>query len=153
MGLKPGFTNHNKQTNKQKQKHIALKIIANPNLASRMRDFTFRQCGIAQTLTAQLNTTIVVQPLSCVRLFATPWTAACQPSLSFTISQSLLKLMSIESVMPSNHLILCCTHAMLEITQKASNGKLKVGKEEVNWLESSRLEIILQSLTQYKMSV
>ena len=39
----------NKQTN-QNQKHIALKIIANPNLASRMRDFTFRQCGIAQTL-------------------------------------------------------------------------------------------------------
>ena len=37
----------------------------------------------------------------------TPWTAACQASLSFTISQSLLKLMSIESVMPSNHLILC----------------------------------------------
>ena len=38
---------------------------------------------------------------------ATPWTAACQASLSFTISQSLLKLMSIELVMPSNHLILC----------------------------------------------
>ena len=41
------------------------------------------------------------------RLFATPWTAACQASPSFTISQSVLKLMSIESVMPSNHLILC----------------------------------------------
>ena len=39
---------------------------------------------------------------------ATPWTAACQPSLSITSSRSLLKLMSIESVMPSNHLILCC---------------------------------------------
>ena len=48
-----------------------------------------------------------VQPLSCVRLFATPWTAKRQPSLSITNSQSLLKLMSIESVMPSNHLILC----------------------------------------------
>ena len=46
--------------------------------------------------------------LSCVRLFVTPWTAACQASLSITSSQSLLKLMSIESVMPSNHLILCC---------------------------------------------
>ena len=51
--------------------------------------------------------TVVVQLLSCVRLFATPWTAAHQASLSFTLSQSLLKLMSIESVMPSNHLILC----------------------------------------------
>ena len=50
---------------------------------------------------------VVVQSLSCVRLFATPWTTVCQASLSFTISWSLLKLMSIESVMPSNHLILC----------------------------------------------
>ena len=48
-----------------------------------------------------------VQSLSCVRLFATPWTAARQTSLSITNSRSLLKLMSIESVMPSNHLVLC----------------------------------------------
>ena len=48
-----------------------------------------------------------VQSLSRVQLFATPWTAACQDSLSFTIYWSLFKLMSIESVMPSNHLILC----------------------------------------------
>ena len=48
-----------------------------------------------------------VQLLSCVWLFVTPWTAALQASLSITNSQSLLKLMSIESVMPSNHLILC----------------------------------------------
>ena len=48
-----------------------------------------------------------VQLLSRVRLFATPWTAAHQASLSITNSQSLPKLMSIESVMPSNHLILC----------------------------------------------
>ena len=48
-----------------------------------------------------------VQLLSHVRLFVNPWTAACQASLSFNISQSLLKLMSIESVMPSNHLIFC----------------------------------------------
>ena len=45
--------------------------------------------------------------LSRVQLFAIPWTAACQASLSITSSQSLLKLMSIESVMPYNHLILC----------------------------------------------
>ena len=45
--------------------------------------------------------------LSCVQLFATPWTAALQAPLSFTISLSLLKLMSIESVMSSKHLILC----------------------------------------------
>ena len=49
---------------------------------------------------------LVVQSLSHGRLFATPWTAARQASLSFTISQSLHKLMSIESMMSSNHLIL-----------------------------------------------
>ena len=52
-------------------------------------------------------TEVVVQSLSHVRLFATPWIVAHQAFLSFTISQSLLKLMSIESVMPSNHQILC----------------------------------------------
>ena len=56
---------------------------------------------------------IVVQSLSHVRLFVTPWTASCQASLSFTISQSLLKLMSIESVMPSNHLVLYCPLLLL----------------------------------------
>ena len=50
---------------------------------------------------------MVVQLLGHVQLFATPWTASHQASLPFTISQSLLKLMSIELVMPSNHLILC----------------------------------------------
>ena len=50
---------------------------------------------------------VAVQPLSCVLLFVTPWTAACQASLFFTISWSLLKLMSIESVKPTNHLVLC----------------------------------------------
>ena len=50
---------------------------------------------------------LAIQSLSCVRLFVTPWTTACQAFLSFTISQSLLKLMSIWSVLPSNHLILC----------------------------------------------
>ena len=49
-----------------------------------------------------------VQLLSRVQLFATPWTAACQASLSITDSQSLLKLMFIELVMPSKHLIHCC---------------------------------------------
>ena len=52
-----------------------------------------------------------VQSLSCVRLFVTPWTVAHQASLSITNSRSLLKLLSIESVMPSNHLIL--SHLLL----------------------------------------
>ena len=57
---------------------------------------------------------VVVQLLSCAQLLATPITAACQASLSITISLNLLKLMSIESVMPFNHLILC--HPLLLLT-------------------------------------
>ena len=53
------------------------------------------------------------QLVSHVQLFATPWTATRQASLSFTVSQSLLRLMSIELVMPSNHLILCCPLLLL----------------------------------------
>ena len=51
---------------------------------------------------------VVVQSFSRIRLFATPWTVARQASLSFTVSRSLLTLMSVESVMLSNHLVLCC---------------------------------------------
>ena len=56
---------------------------------------------------ASLTNSSSVQLLSHVRLFAIPWTATCQASLSITNTQSLLKLMSIQWVMPSNHLILC----------------------------------------------
>ena len=56
-----------------------------------------------------------VQLLSHVQLFATPWTAAHKPSLSIANSWSLLKLMSIKSVMPSNHLILCLLHLLSSI--------------------------------------
>ena len=51
---------------------------------------------------------VVAHSLGHVQLFANPWTAGCQASLSFTISWSLLKLMSVELVMPSNHPVLCC---------------------------------------------
>ena len=64
---------------------------------------SFFICKIWLNLTSQGS----VQLLSCVQLFATPWTTARQASLSITNSQNLLKLMSIESVMPSNYLILC----------------------------------------------
>ena len=64
----------------------------------------------------------VVQLLSRVQLFATPWSAACQASLSNTCSQSLLKLMSIESVMPSNHLILC--HPLLLLPSIFSSNRV-----------------------------
>jgi len=56
---------------------------------------------------------LVVQSLSQVWLFATPWTAALQASLSFTIFRSLLRLMSIELMKPFNHLILCCPLLLL----------------------------------------
>ena len=69
---------------------------------------TFLICDIKDLLISHS-----VQSLRCVQLFATPWTAAHQAFLSITKSQSLLKLMSIESVMPSNHLILWCPPLLL----------------------------------------
>ena len=60
--------------------------------------------GLKTSSGCQFNS---IQSLSHVRLFVTPWAAACQASLSFINSQSLLKLMSIKLVMPSNHLVLC----------------------------------------------
>jgi len=70
----------------------------------------FSTMQMQQTLTqhCKATTVAVVQLPSCFRLFATPWTAAHQASLSLTVSQSVLKFVSMESVMPSNHLILCC---------------------------------------------
>ena len=69
--------------------------------------YGYQRRGVGWTGRLGLTYISSVQLLSCVWLFATPWTAACQASLTITNSQSLLKLMSIESVMPSNHLILC----------------------------------------------
>ena len=63
---------------------------------------------------------ISVQLLSCVWLFVTPWTEACQASLSFPISWSLLKLLSIDLVMTSNHLILC--HPLLLLPSFSASG-------------------------------
>ena len=68
-----------------------------------------------QDLSGIVSSSLVFQLLNHVRLFATPLTAARQPSLSVTISQSLLKLMSIESVMPFNHLICCCSLLLLPL--------------------------------------
>ena len=71
-----------------------------------------------------------VQSLSCVRLFETPQTTARQASLSINNSWSLPKLMSIESVMPSNHLILCCPLLLLpsiQISQLFASGGQNIG--------------------------
>ena len=67
----------------------------------------FRLPSVNMWIQISLQDVVAVQLLSYVQLFVTPWTAARQASLSFTLSWSLLKLTSIESVMPSNHLILC----------------------------------------------
>ena len=70
--------------------------------------FVWSKFSSRRSCTVEFRSSLVaIQSLSCVWLFATPWTAACQASLSITNSWSSPKLMSIESVMPSNHLILC----------------------------------------------
>ena len=85
---------------------------------------------------------VVVQSLNYVWLLATPWIAPCQASLTFTVSLSFLKLQSMESVMPSNHLILCCPLLLLPSVFPSINGLFQ-------WVSSSHqvakvLEIQLQ---------
>ena len=75
---------------------------------------------------------VVIQLCSCVWLSATPWTAPHQASLSFTISRSLLKLVSIESVVPSDHLVLCCPLLLLPLIFPSIRVFYKIG-----WLFAS----------------
>jgi len=118
-----------------------------------------------------------VQSLSCVWLFVTPWTAAHQASLSITNSRSLLKLMSTESVMPSNHLILChpllllnsifpsirvfSNESVLRNTPKywsfsfsisPSNGYSGLISSKMDWLDLLAVHGIFKSLLQYHSS-
>ena len=84
---------------------------------------------------------VVVQSLSCVPLLATLWTAAYQASLSFTVSQSWLKLMSVESVMPSNRLILYCPCLSCPLSFPASGsfpmGQLFTSGDQNIWASAS----------------
>ena len=82
--------------------------IGPPDHSDQLTDYWY-PAETHRTLTKWLF--VIVQLLSHIRLFATPWTTACQASLSLTISRSLLKLISIEPVMSANHFILC--HSLL----------------------------------------
>ena len=115
-----------------------------------------------------------VQLLSRVRLFATPWTAARQASLSITNSRMLRKLMSIESVMVSNYLILCCPHLLLipglpritvfpmafhirwpkywSISISLSNEYSGLLSFQFEWLDLLAVQEILKSLLQHDIS-
>ena len=77
------------------------------------REFQKKSTSASLTMLKPLTVFSSVQSLSCVRLFATPWTAAHQASLSITNSRNPPKPISIVSVMPSNHLILCCPLLLL----------------------------------------
>ena len=98
---------------------------------------------------------IVVQLLSSVQLFVTPRTTAQQASLSFTISWSLLKLMSIESVMPSNHLVLFCSlllpsiiptsQSLLMSRQSTGASAIVLPNNMQGWFPSGFTGLILQS--------
>ena len=112
---------------------------------------------------------IIIQLLSHVRLFVTPWIPACQASLSITTSRSLLKLMSIESVMPSNHLILChpflllpsIFHSIRVLSSEHHMAKvLELHPEEysglisfrMDWLDLLAVQWTLKSLLQHHSS-
>ena len=89
-----------------------LKILDWVQMSRKDRDLFFTKRKIINHIKRVLCCCIV-QSLGHVWLFATQWTAVHQASLSFTVSQSLLKLVSIESMMPSNHLIFCCPLLLL----------------------------------------
>ena len=86
-----------------------------------------------------LSCACMLNPFSRVQLIATPWTAAHQAPLSFTLSQSLLKFTSIESVMLSNHLILCRLLLFLALIFPSirvfSNGRRRKGRQRMRWLD------------------
>ena len=84
---------------------LNLTMISPPNSKYLATQFLYKL--LQEVLQTFKYRVVVVQSLSHVQLFETPWTAACKASLSFTVSLSLLKLMFIELVMPFNHIILC----------------------------------------------
>ena len=87
-------------------------------------------CRVPEYCSEQL---LFVQPPSHVWLFATPWTAACQASLFLTISLSLFKLISIESVIPSNHVILCCPLLFLPLIFPSIRGFSYESALHIRW--------------------
>ena len=91
----------------------------------------------------------VVQLLIHVRLFATPWTTACQASLAFTISQSLLKLMSIESVMSSKHFILCRSLFLLPSVFPSISVVSTEAILHIKWPKSWRFNFSISSSNEY----
>ena len=96
-----------------------------------------------------LSSSSLVQSLSCVQIFATPWTAAHQASLSFTNSQSLLKLMSIELVMPSNHLILCRSLLLLPTIFPTIRVSSKVSVLHIRWPKYSSFSFSISLSNEY----
>ena len=87
--------------------YIDIIMLREFSIPSFWRVFLIKWCKIFSWIYRNDNIISSLQSLSHVQLFVTPWTTASQASLSITNSQSLLKLMSIKSVMPSNHLIFC----------------------------------------------
>ena len=91
----------------------------------------------------------LIQSFSFVRLFATPWIAACQASLSMTNSQSLLKLMSIELVTPYNHLILCCSLLLLPSIFPSIRVFSKESVLCIRWLKYWSFSFIISPFNEY----
>ena len=90
-----------------------------------------------------------VQLLSHVQFFVTPWTAAHQASLSITSSQSLLKLVSIKSVMPSNHFILCCPLLLLPSIFPSIRGFSSESVLHIRWPKCWSFSFSLSSSSEY----
>ena len=96
---------------------------------------------------------MAVQLLSCVQLFVTPWTAAHQASLSFTIFCSLLKLKSIESVMPSNYLILCRPLLLLPSLFPSIRAFSNESDLHIRWSKYWRFSFSISPFNEYSGSI
>ena len=93
-----------------------------------------------------------VQSLSHVQLFVIPWTVACEAPLSSTISWSLLKFMSTESVMLSNHLILCCPLLLLSSTFLSSRIFSNDSALQIRWLKYRSFSFSISPSNEYLIS-
>ena len=106
-------------------------------------------CASSNHLPTWSTSVVVVQSLSCIWLFVTPWTAAHQASLSFTISRSLLKLMSNKLVIPSNHLILCCPLFLLPSIFPSIRVFTNESDLQIRWAKYWRLSFSISPSNEY----
>ena len=154
MGFRHNFRCHIIYFTKALEKSCKVKLKLSPSILGRLKVQCLYMKNTAVLLSYFLcKLSFVVQLLSCVWPFVTTWTAACQVFLSFTISWRLLKLMSIESVMPSNHLILCGSFLLLLLIFPWIKGFCKESALHIRWAKYWRFSFRLSPSNEYSVLI